>query len=61
MLRITKSPKNLSLSMAEDAKVGSIGGGSDCKDKTVERSPLIFENLNRAKGYPIPGVKQGFI
>ena len=36
--------------MAEDAEVGSIGGG-DCKDETVKRSPLTCKNLNGATDY----------
>ena len=36
--------------MAEDAEDDSIDG-SDHKDKTVKRSPLISKNLNRAMGY----------
>ena len=36
--------------MAEDAVVGSIGGG-DCENKTVERLPLTSKNLNGATSY----------
>ena len=46
--------------MAEDAKVGSIGGGGNCKDETVERSPLISKNWNGATGYLTPCAKQAF-
>ena len=45
--------------MAEDAKVGSVGG-SDYKDKMIKRSSLIFKNLNGATGYLTPGAKQAF-
>ena len=46
--------------MADDAGVGSIGGGGNRKDKTVKRSPLIFKHLNGATGYLTPGAKQAF-
>ena len=59
MLKAIKSTKNLSLLVAEDAEVGSIGGG-DCKDKTVKRSPLASKNLNRATGYLTLNAKQAF-
>ena len=60
MLRITKSAENLSSSMAEDAEVGSIAGGGDCKDKMVKRSPFTSKNLNGTTGYLTPGAKQAF-
>ena len=49
MLKTTKSAKNLSSSVVEDAEVGSIGGG-DCEDETVGRLPLTSKNLNGATG-----------
>ena len=58
MLRTTRSAKNSSLLMAEDAEVGSIGG--DCKDETVERSPLTSKNSNGATGYLTPDAKRAF-
>ena len=45
--------------MAEDAEIVSVGGG-DCKDETVERSPLISKNSNGATGYLTPDAKQAF-
>ena len=60
MLKTTRSAENLSLLMAEDTKVGSIGGGGDCDDETVERSSLTSKNSNRATGYLTPGAKQAF-
>ena len=45
--------------MAEDVKIGNVGGG-DCKDETVKRSSLTFKNSNRAIGYLIPGAKRAF-
>ena len=47
--------------MAKDAKVGSIGCGGDCEDKTVKKSPLTSKNSNRATGYLTPSAKQAFI
>ena len=61
MLRTTWSAENFSSLMVEDAEVGSIGGGGNCKDKTVEKSLLIFKNLNRATSYLYPNVKEAFI
>ena len=46
MLKITRSAKNMLLAIVDDAKVGSIVGGSDCEDETVKRLPLISKNLN---------------
>ena len=60
MLRITRSAENLSLLVAKDPKVGSIGG-DDCEDKTVERSPFTSKNFNGATGYLTPNAKQAFI
>ena len=60
MLRITKSAKNLSFSIVEDIKVGSIGSGSDYKEKTVKRSPLTSKNWNGVIGYLTPDAKQIF-
>ena len=59
MLITTQSAKNLSLSIAKDAKVGSIGGG-DREDETVKRSPLTSKNSNGAKGYLTPSTKPAF-
>ena len=59
MLKTTRLAKNLLLLLAEDAEVGSISG-ADCKDETVERSPLTFKNLNGATGYLTPDAKQAF-
>ena len=36
--------------MAEDAEIGSVGGG-DCKDEMVKRSSLTSKNSNRATSY----------
>ena len=58
MLRSTRLAENSSLSIAEDAEVGSIGGGRDCKDEMVERSLLTSKNSNRATGYLTLGNKQ---
>ena len=60
MLKTTRSAENLSLSMAEDVEVGSIGGG-DCEDETVERSPLTSTNSNGATGYLTPAAKRALI
>ena len=60
MLKTTRLAENLSSLMAEDTEVGSIGGGGDCKDKTVERLPLTSKNSNGATGYLTPGAKQAF-
>ena len=46
--------------MVENAEVGSIGGGGNCENETVERSLLISKNLNRAIGYLTPNAKQAF-
>ena len=46
--------------MAEDAEVGSIDGGGDCEDKTVERLPLTSKNSDGAMGYLTPGSKRAF-
>ena len=59
MLKITRLAENLLLSMAEDAEVGSVGGG-DHKDKMVEKSPLTSKNLNRAIGYLTPKARLAF-
>ena len=59
MLKTTRSAENLSLSVAEDAEVGSIGGGN-CKDETVRRSSLISKNLNGATSYLTPNAKWAF-
>ena len=45
--------------MAEDAEVGSVGGG-DREDETVKKSPLTSKNSNRATGYLTPDAKQAF-
>ena len=50
MLKTTRSAKNLSLLLAEDDEVGSVGS-NNCKDDRFERSPLISKRLNRAIGY----------
>ena len=59
MLRTTRLAEHSSLSMPEDAEVGSVGGG-DCEDETVERSPLTSKNSNGATGYLTPGAKRAF-
>ena len=46
--------------MVEDVEVGSIGGGGDREDETVERSPLTFKNSNGAIGYLTLDAKQAF-
>ena len=46
--------------MAEDAEVGSINGGGDCKVETVKRSPFISKNSTGAIGYLTPGARQAF-
>ena len=46
--------------MAEDAEVGSVDGGGDYKNETVERSPLISKNSNGATGYLTPNAKRAF-
>ena len=61
MLRTTRLAGNLSSSMAEDVEVGNIGGGGDCKDKTVKRSALTSKNSNGATGYLTPSAKRAFI
>ena len=58
MLKTTKSAENLSLMMAENADVGSIGG--DRKDEMVERLSFISKNSNGAMGYLTPGAKLAF-
>ena len=60
MLRTTRSSKNLSSSMGEDAEVGRVGG-SDREDEKVERSPLTSKNLNGITGYLTPDGKRAFI
>ena len=60
MLKTTRSAKNLSSLMAEHAEVGSISGGGDREDETVERSPLTSKNLNRASNYLTPEAKRAF-
>ena len=45
--------------MAEDAEVGSVGGG-DREDKTVEKSPLTSKNSNGATSYLTSSTKQAF-
>ena len=59
MLRTTKSAKNLSLLLVEDAEVVSIGG-DDCEDEKVGRSPLTSKNSNKTTGYLTPNAKQAF-
>ena len=59
MLKTTRSTKNLSLSVAEDAEVDNIGYG-DCEDEIVKRLPLTSKNFNRATGYLTPNAKQAF-
>ena len=46
------------MDMAEIDEVG-IGGGADCEDKTVGRSPS--KNSNGATDYLIPNARQAFI
>ena len=57
MLRTTRLIENLSSSIAEDAKVDSVGAG-DCEDETVKRSPLTSMNSNGATGYLIPALSK---
>ena len=59
MLKITRSAKNSLSSIAEDAEVGSIGGGY-CENETVKKSPLISKNSNGATGYLNPCAKRAF-
>ena len=59
MLKTIQLAKNLSLSIIEDAEVGSVGGG-DCKDKTFKKSPLISKNSNGATGYLTPKARLAF-
>ena len=59
MLRTTWSAKNLSSLIAKNAEVSSIGGG-DCEDKTVERSPFISKNSNKAASYLTPEARLAF-
>ena len=59
MLRTTQSAENLSLSMAEDSEIDSVGGG-DREDETVERSLLSSKNSNGATGYLTPNAKRAF-
>ena len=56
MLRTTRSAKNLSSLVVEDAEVGSISD-SDHKDETIKRLPLTSENSNGATGYLTPDAK----
>ena len=60
MLQITRSSKNLLLSVDvdEDYKVNISGSGSNYKDKTIKKSP--FKNLNRAIGYLTPEARLAF-
>ena len=46
--------------MAEDANIGSIGGGDNREDETVERSLLTSKNLNGVRAYLTPGAKRAF-
>ena len=46
--------------MAENAKVGSVGIGNNCENKTIEISPLTSKNLNRAIGYLTPKARLAF-
>ena len=48
------------MSIAEDAKIDSIGGVGDCKDEMVERSLFRFKNSNGATGYLTANAKQAF-
>ena len=59
MLRTIRSAENSSLSMAENAEVGGVGGG-DCEDEKVKRSPLTSKNSNRVTGYLTPDAKRAF-
>ena len=45
--------------MAEDAEVGSVGGG-DRGDETVEKSPLVSKNSDGATGFLTLGAKRAF-
>ena len=60
MLRTTRSAENSPSLMAEDAEVDSIGGGGDCEDETVKRSPLTSKNSNGATGYLSPNAQRAF-
>ena len=53
MLKTNQSAQNLSLLLAQDGKIGSIGGGGDCEDKTVKKSSLKSKNSNGAICYLI--------
>ena len=59
VLRTTQSAKNLLLSIVEDAKIDSVGDG-DCKNKMIERSPLISKDSNGAIDYLIPKARLAF-
>ena len=51
MLQTTGLSKNLpsSMNLAERDKVGTVGDGGACEDKTVTR--LLSKNLNKVTGY----------
>ena len=60
MLQIIVLSKNLpsSIDVAERNKVGTVGNGSDCKDKTVKKLPS--KNSNGAIDYLIPKARLAF-
>ena len=60
MLKTIGLAENLSFSMADDAKISSIGAGGDYEDEMIERSLLTSKNSNRATGYLIPDAKRAF-
>ena len=57
--RTTQSAKNLSLSMAENSEIDSVGDGN-CEDEIVEKSSLTSKNSNRATGYLTPKARLAF-
>ena len=58
MLKITWLAKNLSLSIAENTEIDSVGGGGN--DKTVKKSLFTSKNSNGAISYLTPNAKQAF-
>ena len=59
MLKTTQSAENLTLLMAKDDEVGSVGDGN-CEDKTIKRSSLTSKNLNKATSYLTPKARLAF-
>ena len=60
MLKTIWSAKSLSLWIAEDDDVDSIGGDGNHEDKMVERSLFTSKNLNTAIGYLTLDAKRAF-